>query len=149
MVSDALHRVAEKAKDEQEAALLEKAVKEASSSGYAGACCAMIRWFFDVYLILSMLLAASETVCLGVIFIFILGWGKMQTTSTLHVFLLAMVLYPEVQARAQEEIDSVIGEGLKRLPDWDDRASMPYVDAVIRETLRWFPVVPLGKCDSK
>ncbi|KAJ8581858.1 cytochrome P450 [Rhizopogon salebrosus TDB-379] len=106
MVSDALHRVAEKAKDEQEAALLEKAVKEASSSGYA---------------------AASET-----------------TTSTLHVFLLAMVLYPEVQARAQEEIDSVIGEGLKRLPDWDDRASMPYVDAVIRETLRWFPVVPLG-----
>jgi cytochrome P450 len=73
----------------------------------------------------------------------------MQTTSTLHVFLLAMVLYPEVQARAQEEIDSVIGEGLKRLPDWDDRASMPYVDAVIRETLRWFPVVPLGKCDSK
>jgi cytochrome P450 len=56
-----------------------------------------------------------------------------------------MVLYPEVQARAQEEIDSIIGEGLKRLPDWDDRASMPYIDAVIRETLRWFPVVPLGQ----
>jgi cytochrome P450 len=56
-----------------------------------------------------------------------------------------MVLYPEVQARAQEEIDSIIGEGLGRLPDWDDRASMPYIDAVIRETLRWFPVVPLGQ----
>jgi cytochrome P450 len=56
-----------------------------------------------------------------------------------------MVLYPEVQARAQAEIDSVIGEDLERLPDWDDRASMPYVDAVIQETLRWFPVVPLGQ----
>ena len=72
----------------------------------------------------------------------------MQTMSTLCVFLLAMVLYPEVQARAQEEIDSIIGKDLKRLPDWDDRASMPYVEAVIRETLRWFPVVPLGLCFS-
>ena len=60
-----------------------------------------------------------------------------------------MVLYPEVQARAQEEIDSVIGEGLKRLPDWEDRPSMPYVDAVITETLRWFPVVPLGQCFNR
>ncbi|KAG2053794.1 cytochrome P450 [Suillus hirtellus] len=66
------------------------------------------------------------------------------TTSTLYVFLLAMVLYPEVQTRAQAEIDSVIGETLERLPDWDDRASMPYINAVIQETLRWFPVVPLG-----
>ncbi|KAG1845229.1 cytochrome P450 [Suillus tomentosus] len=66
------------------------------------------------------------------------------TTSTLYVFLLAMVLYPEVQTRAQAEIDSVIGETLERLPDWDDRASMPYINAVILETLRWFPVVPLG-----
>jgi cytochrome P450 len=57
-----------------------------------------------------------------------------------------MVLYPEVQARAQEEIDSIIGEGLKRLPDWDDRASVPYIDAVITETLRWFPIAPLGQC---
>jgi len=56
-----------------------------------------------------------------------------------------MVLYPEVQARAQEEIDSIIGEGLERLPEWDDRPSMPYVDAVLKETLRWFPVVPLGR----
>ena len=60
-----------------------------------------------------------------------------------------MVLYPEVQARAQEEIDSVIGEGLKRLPDWEDRPSMPYVDAVITETLRWFPPTPLGQCFNR
>ncbi|KAG1751275.1 cytochrome P450 [Suillus paluster] len=105
MVSDALCRIPEHAKNEQEAVALEKAIMEASASGYA---------------------AASET-----------------TTSTLYVFLLAMILYPQVQVRAQAEIDSVIGE-LERLPDWDDRASMPYVNAVIQETLRWFPVVPLG-----
>ncbi|KAG2093328.1 cytochrome P450 [Suillus discolor] len=67
-----------------------------------------------------------------------------STTSTLCIFLLAMVLYPEVQARAQAEIDSIIGETLERLPDWDDRASLPYINAVILETLRWFPVAPLG-----
>lgn len=105
----------------------------------------MITYVFDVsLLVLSVLLAASETVCLN-FSILAIYWPKSQTTSTLYVFLLAMVLYPEVQARAQAEIDSVIGEAIERLPDWDDRASMPYINAVIQETLRWFPVVPLGQ----
>lgn len=51
--------------------------------------------------------------------------------------------YPEVQERAQKEIDAVVG--IHRLPDFDDRPSLPYVDAVLRETLRWHPVFPLGK----
>jgi cytochrome P450 len=58
------------------------------------------------------------------------------------VFVLAMVLYPDVQKRAQAEIDSVIGRD--QLPTFTDRASLPYIDAVLRETLRWYPVVPLG-----
>ncbi|KAN0091353.1 Cytochrome P450 [Tylopilus felleus] len=66
------------------------------------------------------------------------------TSSTLMVFILAMVLYPDVQARAQAEIDSVIGEGLPRLPHWEDQSSLPYVDAILKETLRWHPAVPLG-----
>lgn len=61
------------------------------------------------------------------------------------VFILAMVLYPDVQARAQAEIDSVIGEGLPRLPHWEDQSSLPYVDAILKETLRWHPAVPLGE----
>lgn len=61
------------------------------------------------------------------------------------IFILAMVLYPDVQAQAQAEIDSVIGEGLQRLPHWEDRASLPYVEAVLKETLRWHPTAPLGK----
>ena len=58
------------------------------------------------------------------------------------VFVLAMVLYPDVQKRAQAEIDSVIGKD--RLPTFQDRASLPYIDAIKREVLRWEPVVPLG-----
>jgi cytochrome P450 len=53
-----------------------------------------------------------------------------------------MVLYPDVQKRAQAKIDLVIGRDL--LPTFEDRASLPYIDAVLRETLRWQPVGPLG-----
>ncbi|KAG0698389.1 cytochrome P450 [Suillus ampliporus] len=58
------------------------------------------------------------------------------------VVTLAMVLYPDVQRCAQAEIDSVIGRD--RLPAFEDRVSLPYIDAVLRETFRWAPAVPLG-----
>lgn len=58
-------------------------------------------------------------------------------------FALLMVLYPEVQRRAQAEIDEVVGRD--RLPSLDDELSLPYVSAVIKEVLRYAPVVPLGK----
>ena len=54
-----------------------------------------------------------------------------------------MLLNPDVQTRAQAEIDSVVG--FVRLPVFEDRPSLPYLDAVLRETLRWHPAVPLGK----
>ncbi|KAH7910607.1 cytochrome P450 [Hygrophoropsis aurantiaca] len=59
-----------------------------------------------------------------------------------EVFVLAMVLYPEVQERAWLSIRSVVGT--TRLPNFDDRASLPYIDAVLRETSRWHPIVPAG-----
>ncbi|KAH7913805.1 cytochrome P450 [Hygrophoropsis aurantiaca] len=64
------------------------------------------------------------------------------SASVLHVFILAMVLYPDVQARAREAIDSVVGT--TRLPTFEDRSSLPYLDAIMRETLRWNPIAPLG-----
>ncbi|KAG1837792.1 cytochrome P450 [Suillus subalutaceus] len=64
------------------------------------------------------------------------------TTSTLMTFSLAMVLYPDIQKRAQAEIDSVVGAD--RLPTFEDRASLPYVESVLRETWRWHPVGVLG-----
>lgn len=53
-----------------------------------------------------------------------------------------MAFNPEVQKKAQQEIHSVVGSG--RLPDSNDRDSLPYVQAIILETLRWKPVVPLN-----
>ncbi|KAG1762788.1 cytochrome P450 [Suillus occidentalis] len=64
------------------------------------------------------------------------------TAATLMVFVLAMVLNPHVQKRAQAEIDAFIGRD--RLPTFEDRASLPYIDAIVRETFKWEPVVPLG-----
>ena len=57
-----------------------------------------------------------------------------------------MMNHPEVQHRAQIEIDRVVGQ--QRLPDFEDRPSLPYVDAVLRETMRWGPVAPLGTFSS-
>ncbi|KAG1852702.1 cytochrome P450 [Suillus subluteus] len=68
--------------------------------------------------------------------------GVETTASTLGVFILAMMLYPDVQKRAQEEIETVIGTD--QLPTFEERPSLPYVEAVLRETLRWHPVFPLG-----
>ena len=61
-----------------------------------------------------------------------------------------MTLNPEVQARAQAEIDAHLasegGEGgISRLPTWDDEDSLPYVAALVKEVLRWQQVTPLGR----
>ena len=56
--------------------------------------------------------------------------------------MLAMLQHPEVQERAQAEIDAVVGTS--RLPDFDDRPNLPYVEAILMELLRMYPVAPLG-----
>jgi len=53
-----------------------------------------------------------------------------------------MALFPETQSIAQAELDGVVGSS--RLPTMEDRASLPYVVALIKETLRWHAVVPLS-----
>ncbi|KAG5642591.1 hypothetical protein DXG03_002515 [Asterophora parasitica] len=68
--------------------------------------------------------------------------GAETTWSTMSFFFLAMVLHPEAQERAQKEIDAVIGTG--RLPEFSDRSSLPYVECLLQETLRWNGAVPLG-----
>jgi cytochrome P450 len=58
------------------------------------------------------------------------------------MFFFAMALHPEVQAKAQADIDRVVGKD--RLPDFSDRAALPYLDAITRETHRWHPVFPMS-----
>ncbi|KAI0634234.1 cytochrome P450 [Trametes polyzona] len=65
----------------------------------------------------------------------------LQTVAALSTFLLCMMLFPDVQKEAQAEIDRVIGND--RLPRIEDRDNLPYVGAVLKEVLRWRPVVPM------
>ncbi|PFH51601.1 hypothetical protein AMATHDRAFT_142046 [Amanita thiersii Skay4041] len=64
------------------------------------------------------------------------------TITAVSHFLLAMMAYPEALARAQDEIDAVVGS--ERLPAFEDRPSLPFVDAVMSEVLRWGVPVPLN-----
>ncbi|TFK26029.1 OrdA protein [Coprinopsis marcescibilis] len=70
------------------------------------------------------------------------GGGADTTVSANYAFYLAMVLHPDVQKKAQQEVDSVVGPD--RLPTQADAADMPYVRAVVSEVLRWNSVAPSG-----
>nr|VWP00396.1 Uncharacterized protein [Ganoderma boninense] len=63
-------------------------------------------------------------------------------TVEMEAFFMAMTLYPEAQKRAQQELDTVVGTA--RLPESADRSSLPYVNALVKELLRWHPPTPLG-----
>ena len=68
--------------------------------------------------------------------------GSDTTASTLASFVQAMIAFPEVQRKAQAEIDAVIGES--RIPVWSDYDSLPYLATLVKETMRWRPTAPLG-----
>ncbi|KAH8115965.1 cytochrome P450 [Phellopilus nigrolimitatus] len=68
--------------------------------------------------------------------------GADTTVSALLTFVLAMVLNPEAQRRGQEEVDRVVGKD--NLPTREDRPNLPFVDALIKEVLRWQIVAPWG-----
>ena len=53
-----------------------------------------------------------------------------------------MILFPEVAIKAQTEIEAVVGS--ERLPNFEDRPHLPYINAVVKEVLRWNSVTPLG-----
>jgi len=63
--------------------------------------------------------------------------------SAIATFFLAMSLYPDVQLKAQRELDVVIGPG--KLPTFEDRSLLPYIEAVYREVMRWHPAIPMGE----
>ncbi|KAI1791871.1 cytochrome P450 [Ganoderma leucocontextum] len=73
---------------------------------------------------------------------FVYSAGADTTVAALLNFVLAMTLYPEVQRRAQKELDAIVGRD--RLPTFEARAQLPYVTNVVKEALRWKAVAPLG-----
>jgi cytochrome P450 len=58
-------------------------------------------------------------------------------------FFVAILLRPDVQTMAQKELDAVTMR--ERLPTFEDRPRLPFVDAICKEVKRWKPAVPLGE----
>ncbi|XP_077345201.1 cytochrome P450 2K1-like isoform X2 [Lithobates pipiens] len=65
--------------------------------------------------------------------------GMETTTTTLRWGLLLMMQHPDIQKKAQNEIERVIGTAQPRL---EHRKQMPYTDAVVHEILRYGDIAP-------
>ncbi|TCD66168.1 hypothetical protein EIP91_001722 [Steccherinum ochraceum] len=68
--------------------------------------------------------------------------GADTTSAQVHGFYLLMLLWPDAQRKAQEEIDKVVGT--HRLPDFGDREHLPYTEALLKECMRLHSAVPLN-----
>ena len=58
------------------------------------------------------------------------------------MFIFAMIANPEAMKKAQEELDRVVGKG--ELPDFSHKDSLPYIDALVKEIIRWSPPLPFS-----
>ena len=83
----------------------------------------------------------SRRAC-DILIISIVQRGSDAIRAALSWWTLAMLLYPETQKRAQEELDMIVGRA--RVPTFADMANLPYVRAMVKEVVRWRPVTPLG-----
>ncbi len=70
------------------------------------------------------------------------GAGADTSSSTLVSFVLACCAFPEAMHKAQAEIDRVVGPS--RSPHWDDSPNLPYINAFVKEVLRWRSVAIIG-----
>ncbi|KAF9451146.1 cytochrome P450 [Macrolepiota fuliginosa MF-IS2] len=72
----------------------------------------------------------------------IFGAASESSVAAAMTFILAMLIHPDIQRKAQQEVDSVVG--MDRLPDFSDRPRLPYLSAIVKEVLRWNPIGPMG-----
>ncbi|CUA71165.1 O-methylsterigmatocystin oxidoreductase [Rhizoctonia solani] len=67
--------------------------------------------------------------------------GITPVVNSIRVFIIAMAMYPDIQAKAQAEIDKTIGTRLPEVADWQ---SLRYVRCIVKEVLRWRLTLPLA-----
>ena len=66
-----------------------------------------------------------------------------ETTSTFLTWLLIYLInYPEVQQKAQEEVDRVAGRD--SLPTWDQKDDLHYIHALTYEVMRFADIAPFA-----
>lgn len=70
------------------------------------------------------------------------GTGSDTTADGISTFLMTMVTHPEVQKKAQEELDRVVGRD--RLPNFADQPDLVYIGAIVREMMRWRTIIAGG-----
>jgi cytochrome P450 len=74
--------------------------------------------------------------------------GGNTTWSTIIVCILNLILRPEIQMRLRDEIEAVVGldenGDILRLPTFEDRPSLKWLEYIVQETTRWAPLSPLG-----
>ncbi|KAH6906085.1 cytochrome P450 [Coprinopsis sp. MPI-PUGE-AT-0042] len=71
--------------------------------------------------------------------------GKLEqdtTVSSALALILALAMHPEVQKKAQKEIETAVGP--ERVPSFEDLERLPYIQAIVKEVSRWHTVIPLG-----
>lgn len=68
-----------------------------------------------------------------------------QTYATVLNFILAMAMNMDVQRRLQGEMDLVLEANSSTFPTLEMKPSLPYLEAAIKETLRWHPPAPTGE----
>lgn len=71
----------------------------------------------------------------------VIAAGSDNIRMTLNTFVMSMICHPHILQKAHHEIDRICGSS--RLPHLADKPCMPYIDALIKELLRWRPVVPV------
>lgn len=75
------------------------------------------------------------------------GGGSGTTSGSMRSFCLAMCHYPNWMQKLNEELDQVVGPD--RLPTFQDYPNLHLVRAMVKETLRWRPVVPSSTLSKK
>ncbi|KAM3462049.1 hypothetical protein MY5147_003260 [Beauveria neobassiana] len=70
--------------------------------------------------------------------------GQDTTWATIMVFVINMILHQDIQIKAQQALDRVVGRN--RMPNFNDRQhpGLRYIEYLLQETLRWCPVSPIG-----
>ncbi|BGP58554.1 hypothetical protein JCM8202_001218 [Rhodotorula sphaerocarpa] len=70
------------------------------------------------------------------------GAGSDTTADGISTFIMTMVTHPEVQKKAQEELDRVVGRN--RMPNFADQPDLVYITAIVREMMRWRTIIAGG-----